>query len=86
MNVQAHATSSSQLSREIDGKGRTIRELLAGRKYSIDYYQREKAACRLSRIRNSREPISTPDSISINSWLIGSGALTDLPRKLTRRR
>jgi hypothetical protein len=27
--------------REIDGKGRTIRELLAGRKYSIDYYQRE---------------------------------------------
>jgi hypothetical protein len=30
-----------QQSREIDGKGRTIRELLAGRKYSIDYYQRE---------------------------------------------
>ncbi|MCI0435003.1 MAG: DUF262 domain-containing HNH endonuclease family protein [Gemmatimonadetes bacterium] len=29
------------ISREIDGKGRTIRELLAGRKYSIDYYQRE---------------------------------------------
>jgi hypothetical protein len=28
-------------SREIDGKGRTVRELLAGRKYSIDYYQRE---------------------------------------------
>lgn len=28
-------------SREIDGKGRTIRELLTGRKYSIDYYQRE---------------------------------------------
>lgn len=27
--------------REIDGKGRTIRELLAARKYSIDYYQRE---------------------------------------------
>ena len=27
-------------SREIDGKGRTVRELL-GRKYSIDYYQRE---------------------------------------------
>ncbi len=24
-----------------DGKGRTIRELLAGRKHSIDYYQRE---------------------------------------------
>ena len=30
-----------RLSREIDGKGRTVRELLAGRKYSIDYYQRE---------------------------------------------
>ena len=28
-------------SREIDGKGRTVRELLTGRKYSIDYYQRE---------------------------------------------
>ena len=28
-------------SREIDGKGRTVRELLANRKYSIDYYQRE---------------------------------------------
>ena len=26
---------------EIDGKARTIRELLSGRKYSIDYYQRE---------------------------------------------
>jgi hypothetical protein len=32
---------TSRPSREIDGKGRTIRELLAGRKYSIDYYQRE---------------------------------------------
>ena len=28
-------------SREIHGEGRTVRELLAGRKYSIDYYQRE---------------------------------------------
>ena len=27
--------------REIEGKGKTVRELLAGRKYSIDYYQRE---------------------------------------------
>lgn len=34
-------TTSVRPSREIDGKGRTIRELLAGRKYSIDYYQRE---------------------------------------------
>src|SRR5229473_2515517 len=32
---------TTRQSREIDGKGRTIRELLAGRKYSIDYYQRE---------------------------------------------
>jgi len=31
----------ARTSREIDGKGRTVRELLAGRKYSIDYYQRE---------------------------------------------
>jgi hypothetical protein len=30
-----------QTSREIDGKGRTVRELLSNRKYSIDYYQRE---------------------------------------------
>jgi hypothetical protein len=28
-------------SREIEGKGRIIRELLAARKYSIDCYQRE---------------------------------------------
>ena len=34
-------TKTSCPPREIDGKGRTIRELLAGRKYSIDYYQRE---------------------------------------------
>ena len=34
-------TTQSRPPREIDGKGRTIRELLAGRKYSIDYYQRE---------------------------------------------
>jgi Protein of unknown function DUF262/Protein of unknown function (DUF1524) len=27
--------------REVDGDGRTVRELLDGRKYSIDYYQRE---------------------------------------------
>jgi uncharacterized protein with ParB-like and HNH nuclease domain len=30
-----------RLPREIDGKGRTVRELLSARKYSIDYYQRE---------------------------------------------
>jgi hypothetical protein len=30
-----------QQSRKIDGKGKTVRELLANRKYSIDYYQRE---------------------------------------------
>jgi len=34
-------SSTPHISREIDGKGRTIRELLSGRKYSIDYYQRE---------------------------------------------
>lgn len=34
-------TGSSRSSPEIDGKGRTVRELLSGRKYSIDYYQRE---------------------------------------------
>ena len=34
-------TTTPQTSREIDGKGRTVRELLGGRKYSIDYYQRE---------------------------------------------
>jgi len=34
-------TDSPRPSREIDGKGRTVRELLTGRKYSIDYYQRE---------------------------------------------
>jgi hypothetical protein len=34
-------STTPRLSREIDGKGRTVRELLSGRKYSIDYYQRE---------------------------------------------
>lgn len=34
-------TTPTRNPREIDGKGRTVRELLAGRKYSIDYYQRE---------------------------------------------
>src|ERR1700732_3132134 len=34
-------TLLSRPQRAIDGKGRTIRELLAGHKYSIDYYQRE---------------------------------------------
>lgn len=29
------------LPRKIDGDGRTVRQLLAGQKYSIDYYQRE---------------------------------------------
>src|SRR5215813_4282407 len=36
--MNTHTTAPS---REIDGKGRTVRELLAGRKYAIDYYQRE---------------------------------------------
>jgi uncharacterized protein with ParB-like and HNH nuclease domain len=34
-------TSAPRPSREIDGKGRTVRDSLACRKYSIDYYQRE---------------------------------------------
>jgi uncharacterized protein DUF262/uncharacterized protein DUF1524 len=34
-------TTAAQQSRKIDGSGRSVRELLAGRKYSIDYYQRE---------------------------------------------
>jgi uncharacterized protein with ParB-like and HNH nuclease domain len=34
-------SSTPHILREIDGKGRTVRELLSGRKYSIDYYQRE---------------------------------------------
>lgn len=34
-------TTERRQSREVDGKGRTVRELLSGKKYSIDYYQRE---------------------------------------------
>jgi hypothetical protein len=41
MSVQPQVVSVPRTSREIDGKGRTVRELLANRKYSIDYYQRE---------------------------------------------
>ena len=35
------ATTEWRHPREIDGKGKTVREHLAGRKYSIDYFQRE---------------------------------------------
>ena len=41
MSFQAQVSAVPRVSREIDGKGRTVRELLANRKYSIDYYQRE---------------------------------------------
>jgi len=34
-------TTVPRPAREIDRKGRTVRELLAGRRFSIDYYQRE---------------------------------------------
>jgi len=34
-------TTAQRPSREIDGKGRTVRECLAGRRYSIDSYQRQ---------------------------------------------
>ena len=34
-------TTERRQPREVDGKGRTVRELLGGRKYAIDYYQRE---------------------------------------------
>jgi uncharacterized protein with ParB-like and HNH nuclease domain len=33
--------TDARVSREIDGNGRTVRKLLANRKYSIDYFQRE---------------------------------------------
>ena len=60
-------TTPSRPHREIDGKGRTIRELLASRKYWIDYYQREykwqpaKSAPR-GRKRYEIEPIWVADS------------------------
>jgi len=41
MNILAHVAALPRASREIDGKGRTVRELLSNRKYLIDYYQRE---------------------------------------------
>jgi hypothetical protein len=34
-------SSERRQARAVDGTGRTVRELLGGRKYSIDYYQRE---------------------------------------------
>ena len=41
MSIQTQVAAVPHASREIDGKGRTVRDLLANRKYSIDYYQRE---------------------------------------------
>src|SRR5947209_19312125 len=39
--MRSPMTTAKPQGREIDGDGRTVRELLTGRKYSIDYYQRE---------------------------------------------
>lgn len=33
--------NNTRATREIDGKDRTVHELLTGHKYSIDYYQRD---------------------------------------------
>jgi hypothetical protein len=41
VSMHTQVSANPSVSREIDGKGRTIRDLLANRKYSIDYYQRE---------------------------------------------
>ena len=60
-------TTPSRPPREIDGKGHTIRELLAGRKYSIDYYQREHKCPPAKSVPRGRkryeiEPIWVADS------------------------
>jgi uncharacterized protein with ParB-like and HNH nuclease domain len=34
-------SAEKSVTRSIDGKGRTVRELLSAKRYSIDYYQRE---------------------------------------------
>src|SRR5947209_1679799 len=39
--MRSPMTTAKPQGREIDGDGRTVRELLTARKYSIDYYQRE---------------------------------------------
>lgn len=78
----------AQQSREIDGKGRTVRELLAGRKYSIDYYQREykwqtKQVTELiddlvAKFRASYEPGHERDAVAAyGHYFLGSIILSD---------
>ena len=81
-------TEEVQHSREIDGKGRTVRELLANRKYSIDYYQREykwqtKQLSELmadlsSKFIESYDPAHDRDAIdSYGHYFLGSIIISD---------
>ena len=74
--------------REIDGKGRTVRELLAGHRYSIDYYQREykwqtKQVTELMRdlaakFLESYEPHhERPDVADYGHYFLGSIVISD---------
>ena len=49
-------TTAPHPSRETDGKGRTVRELLAGRKYPIGHHQRECKWQRKQRAVRIRDP------------------------------
>jgi hypothetical protein len=73
---------------EIDGKGKTVRELLAGRKYSIDYYQREykwqtKQVTELmddlaAKFLECYEPSHEPDDVaSYSHYFLGSIIISD---------
>jgi hypothetical protein len=56
-------TAIPRSSRAVDGKGRTIREVLAGYKYSIDYYQRECDA-RQELYQRLEEQIWSPERLA----------------------
>lgn len=81
-------TTAPHTSREIDGKGRTVRELLAGRKYAIDYYQREykwqqKQVAELlddlaTRFLESHEPGNERSSVAeYGHYFLGSIIISD---------
>ena len=81
-------SDSTRVQREIDGKGRSVRELLAGRKYSIDYYQREykwrqKQVTELledlaAKFLESHEPVNERSAVAEYShYFLGSIIISD---------
>jgi hypothetical protein len=65
--------------REILGKAKTVRELLKGVKYSIDYYQREYKVARQTDLRVGQRPERQfPGGVSTRPRTAGGRRLSPL--------